>query len=233
MPNHIIDSIPTTTEKEIDNNRDKIEVESVYSITRENILSEISDNILTYAQSVKYINEKIQHLELDINLKKKRVEFDEKIFEEIKQDLKIEEYKYQYFTNEFNTLVNSIEKLIYQYQYSMEEKEYKKNLKREKRELQKYIDKIESVELKLLNQEKEKLIIEKKLEPQLHEIENLEISLEYLKNEKMNNEFKGLLNLSKISTNSYLGAKSGTDNGIIDIELEYNKKLLNNPNSTT
>ncbi|MCK4441872.1 MAG: hypothetical protein KAU90_07675, partial [Sulfurovaceae bacterium] len=222
MSNHIIDSIPTTTEKEIDNNRDKIEVESVYSITRENILSEISDNILTYAQSVKYINEKIQHLELDINLKKKRVEFDEKIFEEIKQDLKIEEYKYQYFTNEFNTLVNSIEKLIYQYQYSMEEKEYKKNLKREKRELQKYIDKIESVELKLLNQEKEKLIIEKKLEPQLHEIENLEISLEYLKNEKTNNEFKGLLSLSKISTNSYLGAKSGTDNGIIDIELEQN-----------
>jgi len=203
---------------EIEGNRHKAEVEAVYYKTREETLTEISKKILTYAESVNYINKKIKKLELEIDSKKKIIEPDKTNLEALKQDLRIEESKYQDLTNEFTALIASIEKLIYEYKDSMEEKEYKKNLKREKRELQKYIDKIENIEFKLLNREKEKLIIDKKLQPKLHEIENLEFSLEYLKYEKVNNES----NLSNIQTNNLIQGSSEPD--IIDAEIEDDKK---------
>ena len=209
---------------QIEESRHKSEIEAVYYRTKEETLNEISKNISTYAESVKYINEKIRHLELEIQSKKKKIEPDEKIFEELQQDLRIEESKYEDLNSDFTALIDSIEKLACEYKDSMEEKEYLKNIKREKRELKKHIDKIDKIELNLLNKEKEKLIIDKKLQPKLHEIENLELSLKYLKDERANNEFKGLLNLSNIQKNNH--HQGSSEANIIDAEIEDDKKLL-------
>ena len=203
----------------------KAQMETAYYRTNEKIFSEISKNILTYAEDRSSIKEKIKHLELKLQSKKKQIKPEKKALEELKQNCKIEKSKYQDLNNNFTDVIYSIEKLAYEYKDAMEEKEYSKNIKREKRELEKYIDKIKSVELKLLNIEKEKLIIDKRLKPKLEEIESLEFSLEYLKNERDTNEFMGLLNLSNIQINNIPIENSQTHNEIIDTEIEDDKKI--------
>ena len=209
----------------VDEARHKSEIEAVYYRTKEETLNEISKNISTYAESVKYINEKIKNLRLEIQFQEKKIEFDKKVFEELTHNLKIEESKYQDLNSDFNTLIDSIEKLANEYKDSMEEKEYVKNIKREKRALEKYMDKIENIELRLLNKEKERLIIEKKLKPKLDEIENLKLSLKYLQNERDGNEFMGLLNLSNIQTKNLL-VNGEERNEIINVDIEDDRKLL-------
>ena len=197
----------------------------IYYRINEKISSEISDKISIYAEDRSSIKEEIKHLELQLQSKKKQIKPEKKALEELKQNCKIENFKYQDLNNNLSAVIDSIEKLAYEYKDAMEEKEYRKNIKREKRELEKYIDKIKSVELKLLNIEKEKLIIDKRLKPKLEEIENLEFSLEYLKNERETNEFIGLFNLSNIQRNNIPIENSQIENSqinneIIDTEIE-------------
>ena len=206
---------------ELKDYRHQAEIETTHYRTKEETLNEISKNISIYAESLIDIDKKIQNLELEIESKKKKIENDKQIFEKFKQEWIVEEARYQDLTNEFNILIESIEKLS-EYKYSMTKEEYSKNITREKRTLQKYIDKIESIELKLLNIEKEKLIIDKKLKPKLYEIEKLELSLKYFKNERDNNKFKGLLKLSNIQIDNPLMLNEKIDNEIMDVEIETN-----------
>jgi len=204
---------------ELKDYRHQAEIETRHYRTKEETLNEISKNISIYAESLIDIDKKIQNLELEIESKKKKIENDKQIFEKFKQEWIVEEARYQDLTNEFNILIESIEKLS-EYKYSMKKEEYSKNITREKRTLQKYIDKIESIELKLLNIEKEKLIIDKKLKPKLYEIENLELSLKYFKNERDNNKFKDLLKLSNTQIDNPLMLNEKIDNEIMDVEVE-------------
>jgi len=154
-------------------------------------------------------------LAFEIDIKLKEIEpFKEKL-NQIEIDLKINTSHFNEKNIDFEKQMEIIEKLIFDYKDSMNEKEFNTILSREKRELNKIIDAISNYEQKMLNNELRKLTKKKKIEPFLSELEELE-KKKFLINLELENE-------QKLSIEPFLYQKNisneNIDSNIIDVKM--------------
>ena len=159
----------------------------------------------SYQEEIQSFNQQIGLLKDEISLLKKKNSLEEEELYRVTLKLKEEIGSLEQFNQEFNEKIRSIEELKHEYKEMMDERVHKILFGRKKREILEIVDKIEELELTILNSELRRINLFENVEPKQVAIMELEKNLKELKLKKEHFELTGLEKKSFIrDTNSML-----------------------------
>jgi len=119
----------------------------------------------SYQEEIQSFNQQIGELKDEISLLKRKNALEEEELHRVELKLKEEMGVLEQLNQEFNEKIRSIEELKHEYKEVMDEKVHHLLFARKKRELLEVVDKMEELELSILNRELRRINLFEKVEP--------------------------------------------------------------------